>query len=221
MPPELPDDVLESVVRWADWPTLCRARATCRAMRAASEPPRAAMMRAWAARRDDYDLRWALTHACRTGRTTVARIVVSALQSRNAQDPKAGTAVWYRDKYLRDQIDSLLRETVEDHQGHVGIAEALLSAGANPNQTLLSAPEKCGVTLLHRASARGLDVVVKALIDAGADVEARDLYGNRYVDVQNVMGGKGRGFFVPPMVEYRDPHYGDIMVTACAGMFNS
>ena len=34
-------------------------------------------------------------------------------------------------------------------------------------------------------------------------------------------GESGRGFVVPPMVEYRDPYYGDIMVTACAGMFNS
>jgi len=124
-----------------------------------------------------HRLERALEKACRIGNASVAQIFASAVRSRIAEDPEGGGP-------LRFHLHRLLYETVEG-RGHTWIVEMLLSAGANPNQR--RTPNI--TTLLHDASARGLDDVMKALIDAGADVKARDFYGHGYADVYNAMGG--------------------------------
>jgi ankyrin repeat protein len=74
-----------------------------------------------------------------------------------------------------------------DRQGHDAVVKVLLAHGANPNcATAPSVPtdhfmRDCrtkGETPLHRAAAFGTDATIQMLLDAGAQVDAKDMNGD-------------------------------------------
>ena len=104
----------------------------------------------------------------------------------NAALPDGGTALhWAVHWDDLDMVDLLVRagadvDAANDYgivplvlactNGHTAIAERLLAAGANPNKVALVGEE----TVLMTAARTGVAGVVNALLDHGAEVDARD-----------------------------------------------
>jgi ankyrin repeat protein len=74
-----------------------------------------------------------------------------------------------------------------DRPGHEQVVKVLLAAGADPNRTTKPGTEtgafmrdvrNRGETPLHRAAAFASEEVVQMLLDAGANVEAKDINGD-------------------------------------------
>lgn len=76
---------------------------------------------------------------------------------------------------------------VSNRLAHHNVAKVLIAAGANPNSATKPGVETgafmrdCrtkGETSLHRAAAFASEETIQLLLDAGADVEARDMHGD-------------------------------------------
>ena len=77
--------------------------------------------------------------------------------------------------------------TISNSLAHHNVAKVLIAHGANPNSATKPSVETgafmrdCrtkGETSLHRAAAFASEETIQLLLDAGADVEARDMHGD-------------------------------------------
>src|SRR5690242_2878014 len=77
--------------------------------------------------------------------------------------------------------------TISNNLSHHNVVKVLITAGANPNTATKPSVETgafmrdCrtkGDTALHRAAAFASEATIQLLLDAGANVEARDMHGD-------------------------------------------
>ena len=205
----LPTDMVHEVLARLDAGSLRSALRSCRALRALAdgaalrailEQERQMQEQKMRAALDRCNLHWvsnkveAFKMACADGRVPVARRAFSALGpvlppcyrsadtlSLTLSSESERALDWYeqaRQRPTQEVLDGLLVAAVI--AGNAGMVAFLVGAGADPNV------HRCGltgVTVLHDARARGLGDVAEALMRGGANVDARDVYGQRAADV--------------------------------------
>ena len=179
---DMPPEVLDLVVASMDPPSLDATRATCHALHALCEERRELRIRRWAANKYEYSLEQHLKRACTIGCASVAKHVLERLKGLVTYDhePVVKTREWYRVQSFNRMVHDLLPEAV--HLGHAGIVKLLIGFGSDPNRSLFIS------SLLHIACARGHVTVVRALLEAGVDAKATDLYGQSPMEIAQQCG---------------------------------
>jgi len=117
--------------------------------------------------------------AARSGHTAIVKALVRGRVNVNAENKSGVNAVYLAAKF-----------------GHLATLDFLLQNGATPNK----AEGQCLETALHAATNQGFIQIMQSLLDAGADVNAKDAAGRSplhlhsgFTSVVKLLVGKGAG----------------------------
>jgi hypothetical protein len=212
----LPPEALAEILLLLDPESARRLLESCRCVRPLRDDAR--MWDRWLERRHSERPVDALRAACRSGMPALVRRTLGRLGAVLRDDdeliavpPIPSCSGDVREKWreyyaARDRAgrtkelrvaEGTLQELLEvaARDGHAGVVRALIEGGAPVSRRGMGH----GGTALHFACAGGRYDVIAALVEAGADEEARDELGFTPAQLQTFFNNRGSGAEAPPL----------------------